>query len=194
MARLFDPDTVQNMENETPVTPSQPPMVFVSGELSDGVFVTTRVASGLSVYVRFHDDSTLRDVTEWIADLVAVGLVAESRRANGIDGAPEEVVTVAEVEIHPYPRTTPGTVVPFDRTPVLADSSMIEAWVVTPSNRLVVAVPLNDLLTAAADGIAAMLLDGVAQEAADVEADPSSISVDPVTGVTSVATDAPTEN
>lgn len=142
---------------------------YVSGSLADGSSVFVRIESGYTVAVRFLDDGSLRDVTEWLPDLVATGLIAQSRRAIGLDGSPTEVVTVADVELLHVPSGVAGASLDEDILGVAPDDRILQAWIVAPAQRMAEPLPLLEMFAAAAEGVAAMVLDAVAHDEAEPE-------------------------
>ena len=155
--------------------PTAAPRVWVSGPFEDGTCVVLRLAASHTLAVRFHDDNTLRDVTGWAADLLAAGLIGRSRRALGLDGAPDDTVTVADVELLAVPAGEPGADLDEAILPVVPRPAVIEAWLVSPARRAGDVIELADIFDAMSEGVALMILDAVAHEGADVPDDASSI-------------------
>lgn len=140
---------------------------YVSGAMADSSCVFVRIAAGFAVAVRFHDDGSLRDVTEWLPDLIATGLIAQSRRAIGLDGSPKEVVTVADVELLHVPSGEAGLSLDEDILPIVPEETSLQAWIVSPAQRTTDRLGLAELFAAAAEGVAAMVLDAVASAEAE---------------------------
>ncbi len=58
-----------------------------------------RLPESASVHVRFADTGEVRDVTEWLPDLMLIGLVTRVARGQMPDSIGSEEVTVAELTL-----------------------------------------------------------------------------------------------
>ncbi len=58
-----------------------------------------RRPDGAAVHVRFSDTEDVRDITEWIPDLMLIGLVTRASRGQLADTVGPDQVTVAELTL-----------------------------------------------------------------------------------------------
>lgn len=65
----------------------------------EGSFMLVRIPEGAAVHVRFSDTGEVRDITEWMPDLMLIGLVTRVARGQMSDSIPTDEVTVAELTL-----------------------------------------------------------------------------------------------
>ncbi len=65
----------------------------------EGSFVLVRLPEGAAVHVRFTDTGEVKDISEWMADLILIGLVTRAARGQMADTLDVDSVTVAELTL-----------------------------------------------------------------------------------------------
>jgi hypothetical protein len=65
----------------------------------EGSFVLVRLPEGAAVHVRFTDTGEVKDITQWMADLILIGLVTRAARGQMADTLDVDSVTVAELTL-----------------------------------------------------------------------------------------------
>lgn len=65
----------------------------------EGSFMLVRLPEGAAVHVRFSDTGEVRDITEWMPDLMLIGLVTRVSRGELADTMATDQVTVAEMTL-----------------------------------------------------------------------------------------------
>jgi hypothetical protein len=65
----------------------------------EGSFLLVRLPEAAAVHVRFSDTGEVRDITDWVPDLMLIGLVTRAARAQMADTISLEQVTVAELTL-----------------------------------------------------------------------------------------------